>query len=610
MRREPIRRPIRTTLLFALVATVASTLAASPGFTQGLSVPPAFDIGPSELRVTPEPAIGASLLTAAPAPSLVSATEGALDSLNALAAYNAKGTPPLQNGFVRPLAAPVEMGAAEGGPSNFVGAWYEGAGSELVVWGSAVRVADAHRLRLRLDDLRLPPGTRFLVYSESGEAVSFGIELRDPDGGLWTPSVAGPTAFLEVSLPAGDFDRSIHGFRITGVGEIVELGADFLPVGLEPRPAPLGECLRDVTCVNQNELGIIDLYSAAVAHLQFVSGGGLFVCSGGLLNDTVQNTTIPYLLTANHCFSSRGGANSLEAFWDYRTKTCNGNFPGFGSLPRSNGSELLVTSPLTDFTFVRLNSIPGQRVLLGWNANPSAVQNNTKLYRISHPAPEGFPFSQAFSTQRVRTGGVPMILEWSPPFYLYSSRDSGGVFGGSSGSPVILPDGQTVGQLTGGVGPDPGDGCNSANSIVDGAFSVTFPSIQAWLAPGNADTSPCQRNATTACLVNNRFEVQVFWSTANATGLAQVMTFGGKRAENVNSVFWWFFGPTNFEMGVKVLNACNTPSNRFWVFVSGLTDQQFVVVVRDTVTGKIRIYGNPLGLLPTTAGDTFAFACN
>jgi hypothetical protein len=118
----------------------------------------------------------------------------------------------------------------------------------------------------------------------------------------------------------------------------------------------------------------------------------------------------------------------------------------------------------------------------------------------------------------------------------------------------------------------------------------------------------CVEAADTACLASGRFEVKVDWETATGTGSGQVMSFGGQRAENDQSAFWWFFSPTNFEMGVKVLNAC-VPFNRWWVYTSGLTDQGWTVHVRDTATGATQEYSNALGHLSSTFADTSAFTC-
>jgi hypothetical protein len=129
-------------------------------------------------------------------------------------------------------------------------------------------------------------------------------------------------------------------------------------------------------------------------------------------------------------------------------------------------------------------------------------------------------------------------------------------------------------------------------------------------AVDTGDTSPCVRDADTACLLGGRFEVEVDWATASGAGTAQVMAFAGARAESDQSAFFWFFNPANFEMGVKMVDACAPPFGRFWAFVSGLTNQGFTVRVRDTVTGREKRYANPIDNFPTTVGDTNAFDCD
>ncbi|HLX09402.1 MAG TPA: hypothetical protein VKY89_16235 [Thermoanaerobaculia bacterium] len=62
---------------------------------------------------------------------------------------------------------------------------------------------------------------------------------------------------------------------------------------------------------------------------------------------------------------------------------------------------------------------------------------------------------------------------------------------------------------------------------------------------------------------------------------AQVLSFTGERAESDESVFYYFADPSNFELGVKVLDACALTSS-FWVFIGGLTNQRWTVTT-DTV---------------------------
>lgn len=123
----------------------------------------------------------------------------------------------------------------------------------------------------------------------------------------------------------------------------------------------------------------------------------------------------------------------------------------------------------------------------------------------------------------------------------------------------------------------------------------------------------CEPSETTACHLGDRFRVEVAWTTLTETGTGRVMSFGGERASSDQSSFWWFFDAANFEMGVKLVDACSPPFDAYWVFVSGLTNQAFTVTVTDTLSGRVRTYSNPLGQYPRTIGATSAetgFPCD
>ena len=122
-------------------------------------------------------------------------------------------------------------------------------------------------------------------------------------------------------------------------------------------------------------------------------------------------------------------------------------------------------------------------------------------------------------------------------------------------------------------------------------------------AAGELPTDACTPDADTACHLAGRFRVEVHWATAAAAGSAAVMSFAGQRAASDQSSFWWFFQPTNFEMGVKMVDACSAFGS-YWVFVSGLTNQAFEVTVTDTVNGNVRTFVNPAGTYPQTVGAT------
>lgn len=467
---------------------IASSVPVPAGLAQSLGparMPAAF-----ATQTPPAPRLPlAKLLAAAPIADLPPASAAATDRLAALAAWNAAGRLPVMAGFSRSLPTPaaVRFTAISGGtagPRRFAGGVLAGSGAGDLAWGIHVRVKDAYRLRLRLADVRLPAGTRMWVAAKGREPLGFGLELLSPAGDLWTPSVKGESLLFEVDVPAGSAEAR---FTIPEVMELVDPGPRKSPVVAAAARSAAGasaSCLVDSSCVGDGVLPQIEIYRHAMAQLSFVENGQGFLCSGGLLNDSVGDF-VPYLLTAHHCFSDQGAASSLEAFFDYYTSSCSGPPPSEITEPRANGSTLLATGTTSDFTFVKLDNLPAGRTFLGWNANAGALQQGTALYRLSFPVFSGSIAPESFTQGSFQSGNTGVCGGWPQPSFLYQTLVQGATFPGSSGSPLLLASGQVVGQLSGGCGPDPYNPCDYANRDVDGAFAVTFPWIAGWLSPSS-----------------------------------------------------------------------------------------------------------------------------
>lgn len=534
-------------------------------------------------------------LLAAPAARLAAAREGAGDQLEALRLWNAAGRFPAQNGIVRPLplAERVAVDAALLARGEFVeraGGWAAPTVRGDLAWGTWVRVEEAHRLRLQLTGVELPAGTRLWVWGADGRATSFGLELRDEAGNLWTPSVAGTEIFLEVALPSGALALSPDpGFTVAAVAESFRIDAAGAPLG-PWESLRTGECITNAACTTSATFASIDAVRSAIAQLEFVSGASTYLCTGQLVNDTAAATVIPWLLTAAHCINDAAEAASLEASWDVRPPSCGAAVPG--SFPTSNGSSLAVTSPTTDVTLLQLVSFPGSRTLLGWTT--VAPGEGTTLHRVSHPYVNSSLYTQSYSRSTVSTS-FTACTGATRPSYLYTITNLGGTFGGSSGSALMLADGKIVGQLRGACGFNPTDGCDYTNAEVDGAFSQSYAVLQPFLNP--ATPTPCVPDATTLCIDRNpgdrRFKVTVSFSTVQGGGLS-----GNAKAISLSSLgvtkggLFWFFGADNPELLIKVLDACGLNS-RFWVFLTAGTNVGFTVTVTDTVTGQVRVYTNP-----------------
>lgn len=124
--------------------------------------------------------------------------------------------------------------------------------------------------------------------------------------------------------------------------------------------------------------------------------------------------------------------------------------------------------------------------------------------------------------------------------------------------------------------------------------------IAATLAP----VAPCVADANTLCLSGGRFRVQVAWKTGTGTtGAASVVP-----VTSDSSGLLYFFDPNNWEMLIKVLNACGLGTPRYWVFFAATTNVQYTVTVTDTQTGAVKVYFNPLNNSAAAVTDSNAFA--
>jgi hypothetical protein len=608
----------RIPYLFLLIV-----FAATPRLAAGVPIAPIIELQPRVLDATaatkaaaPQPMRLGENLDMTPVRTLRKAAEGAVDQIDAVREWNAAHRLPIKVGFERPIPLPLHMrlDAATQAAGSF-----RRAGDGFVAespagglsWGTHVRVDRAYRLRLHLSGLALPAGSRMWVWGLGEEPVAFGLELRRAGNDLWTPSVGGEDVFFEVEVPGAAIAVMEKGTKsgraaldIGEVGEVFRIGADG---ALAPQA---GECVVDAACVSASTFGAIDQARKAVAHLEFVLGDGFtYACTGSLLNNTGPTAT-PYLLTAHHCFSDQTATATLDAFWDFSTAACGGTPPDPSTLGRSSGGTLLATSANSDFTFVRLDSVPAGRTLLGWST--AALANGTTLYRVSHPIPGNAILPQSFSQGAVN---VPFeaCSDAPRPNFLYSLPTQGGTFGGSSGSPAMLAGGLVVGQLLGGCGPNPEDGCDHRNADVDGAFALTYASVAHYLNPA-VSSQPCVPDATTLCIDqapgDRRFKVKVDYATSQGGGFAgQGIAIPLSSLGITSGGLFSLFSATNPELLVKVLDGCAS-NQHYWVFYAATTNAGLTTTVTDTVTGIVRTYANADGEAPVPAEDITAFSCS
>lgn len=512
------------------------------------SLPGAWGVSPFKARHFGEPPLRASSSAAATVATLTGASEA---DIAAMRQYNASGNVPARVALVHRLDKPVVASRGVGAASN-----------EPFRWRGAVKVGGATRLRLELTGVDAPAEARFWVYGSDGTAYGFDTSLAH-DGTIWTPSVEGDTITVEVETPG-----AATPFTISAVANVRE------PREVIPADS---SCIQDARCYTG-----LDELASAIAHMQYMSGGSGYICTGGLVLEA-NRTFVPYFLTANHCISTGSEAASLETYWDFRAASCGGTASLSGK-PRVSGSTVMVTSEATDMTLLRLSSGPsGSRFFLGWTSTLPAA--NTKLYRVSHPLGQPLRFSTSLVTTAPGT-----CSSWPRPDFLYQMHDVGTTAGGSSGSPVVNGEAQIVGQLAGACGPDPQDPCNHDNRTVDGSFASSYSLLKDFLNPGApiGDCSACVANANTACMLNGRFKVTMTWRdpSANLSGNGRIITYAENRpvtnpsdGEIDATTFWSMYAhnPNSIESLVRIIRGINS----FWIFTTGFAAAEHTVTVQD-----------------------------
>ena len=133
---------------------------------------------------------------------------------------------------------------------------------------------------------------------------------------------------------------------------------------------------------------------------------------------------------------------------------------------------------------------------------------------------------------------------------------------------------------------------NHSGNIVGNLAGLTFPPGECW----TSTSRPC---------LAHRFWVDVDFMATNESGIGKTTP-----ARSDDTAVLWFFNPDNWEMLVKVLDACSF-NNRFWVFAAAATDVGYTLRVTDSLTGAFAEYSNPNKNFPLPVTDISALdVCN
>ena len=357
-------------------------------------------------------------------------------------------------------------------------------------------------------------------------------------GEIWTPPTEGSSQLVEVFTT-----QPIDGLKL----KVAEIGHfDELPFAekfpAEPsQSADAGVCTVDVACaIGDDPLNgnAISERRRSVARMNFVSGGGMFSCTGTLLNSPIQQD---FFLTANHCISTQSEAASLVTRWFYEASACAGTVRS-DVVDLSGGAQLVFTNQFVDSTLLRLNAPPpAGSIFAGWNAGPLPV--NSAIVSLSHPA--GDLMKAAIGTVSVPGNTTGLIRLQGYEQQMYGILFSRGIIqGGSSGSGLFtLNNGslQLRGVLSSSTLRNGAGGLSCTNTTENanyGRFDYLYPQI-ASILNGTAtsfDDFPNQPSASIPALtfdvpkpatINYVGDIDTFRINVTQAGTLYVKSSGG-----------------------------------------------------------------------------------
>lgn len=341
------------------------------------------------------------------------------------------------------------------------------------VWRLALKSENAKSINLFYKEFYMPKGGMLYLYNEDkSEVLGAFSELNNTsDKYFATAPTYGETTILEYYEPVyskgkGSLNISqvVHAYRdVYGFLSVAELSCNIninCPIG-----APWVEQKR------------------SVSRITFIQGGNGYLCTGSLVNNTLQNRSLMYL-TAEHCAPDNHA--SMVFYFNYENPTCYGST---GSLNQTlSGATLKAANYATDFRLVQINgSLPASynAYFNGWDRSGNQPTNEVAIH---HPggANKKISFDNNPATTSSGFGGRLVNGFWQVIW------DMGMTEGGSSGCPLYDQNKRVIGQNLGGVASQ----CENPQAVykVFGKFSESWGyggsstnQLKDWLDPNNSN---------------------------------------------------------------------------------------------------------------------------
>ena len=330
---------------------------------------------------------------------------------------------------------------------------------ESLVWTLRIHVENAPALCVYFDSFHLPVGGQLSFRSEAGRFTEDFVEgpvdfTENNDHGRWVSGeVPGEEVVIVYSQPSSTIGTpDLH---ISGVGYF------FRMLWLEGEYDLLSEnnrgsdpCQVDVMCPEGEDW---QCQRDAVVRLRISMGGGIYLCSGAMVNNTALDCR-QLLLSSFHCADdmSESDWGFLKVRYNYEHFDCGGT-SSFNSHIRTgvflltssddisangniNGSDFLlmeVEDPIFD---------SWTPFYAGWDVTGSVSTSGVGIHHPSGDRKKISTYTSNLANSSAYFPGAHWRVYWEE-----TETEHGVTEGGSSGSPLYDEDGRIVGTLTGGA---------------------------------------------------------------------------------------------------------------------------------------------------------------
>ena len=315
--------------------------------------------------------------------------------------------------------------------------------AEGKVWRMKLEAEDAEAMNLYLKDFQLPRGAELSFYTPD---FTYKLPIitsdENPENKIYvTDHVPGSNLIVELFVPQGVEVR--HCFTIKDIGYMYRPLPRWMSGGRGFGTS--GDCEVNVNCPEgekwQDE-------KKGVARILLLAGGGLYYCTGSLINN-VRNDKTPYFLTAHHCGEGATEEEFLKwkFYFNYESPSCEN--PDKEPEPyMTTGSEKIAEGaypPGSDFLLLKLSDVVSSAPNLffnGWNISTTPATSGVGIHH-----PDGDIKKISTYTKKLQDDDqTHWILQWAQ-----TKTNWGVTEGGSSGSPIFDQNKYMVGTLTGGM---------------------------------------------------------------------------------------------------------------------------------------------------------------